>query len=169
MTLPEIPALLDSLEARLELCLDRLAVERDRLALVGIHTGGVWVAEQLHGRLGLPTPLGTLDIGFWRDDFDHQGLPEGIRASELPFAVEGRDILLVDDVIMSGRTIRAALNELFDYGRPRRVLLASLLSLPGRELPIQPDACGAELSLAPGQRVKLQGPDPLTLSLVERR
>lgn len=169
MTLPEIPALLDAMVEGLERRLGDDALDRERLALVGIHTGGVWIAERLHRRLALPTPLGTLDIGFWRDDFSRQGLPEAIRSSDLPFAVEGRDLVLVDDVVMSGRTVRAALNELFDYGRPRRVLLASLLSLPGRDLPIQPDICGAHLDLPAGQRVKLSGPDPLALSLVARR
>ncbi|SHE70771.1 pyrimidine operon attenuation protein / uracil phosphoribosyltransferase [Modicisalibacter ilicicola DSM 19980] len=168
MTLPKIPALLDGMVADLEAAIDQRGLDRQRLALVGIHTGGVWIADALHRRLALPTPQGTLDIGFWRDDFGHQGLPEGIRTSHLPFDVEERDLVLVDDVVMSGRTIRAALNELFDYGRPRRVLLAALISLPGRELPIQPDICGARLELAAGDRVKLSGPDPLALSLVSR-
>ncbi len=165
MTLPDIPPLLDRMQSEIESCIDNFGLSRERLALVGIHTGGVWIAEKLHQRIALTTPLGTLDIGFWRDDFNRQGLPEGIRASHLPFDIENRDLILVDDVVMSGRTVRAALNELFDYGRPSRVLLASLISLPGRELPIQADICGAALELPAGQRVKLSGPEPLTLSL----
>nr|WP_298414073.1 bifunctional pyr operon transcriptional regulator/uracil phosphoribosyltransferase PyrR [uncultured Halomonas sp.] len=166
MPLPDIPPLLDAMVADLETIIDEHDLDRQRLALVGIHTGGVWIADVLHRRLALPTPLGTLDIGFWRDDFSHQGLPENIRTSHLPFDVDDRDLVLVDDVVMSGRTIRAALNELFDYGRPRRVLLAALITLPGRELPIQPDVCGARLDLPAGERVKLSGPEPLSLSLV---
>lgn len=166
MTLPEIPPLLDTMLAELEAAISEHDLDRQRLALVGIHTGGVWIADVLHRRLALPTTPGTLDIGFWRDDFSHQGLPETIRTSHLPFDVDERDLVLVDDVVMSGRTIRAALNELFDYGRPRRVLLAALISLPGRELPIQPDVCGARLGLPAGERIKLSGPEPLSLSLV---
>jgi pyrimidine operon attenuation protein/uracil phosphoribosyltransferase len=166
MTLPDIPSLLDALSADLEATIEERGLDRQRLALVGIHTGGVWVAEHLQRRLALPTPAGALDIGFWRDDFDRQGLPGTIRTSHLPFDVAGRDLVLVDDVVMSGRTVRAALNELFDYGRPRSVLLAALISLPGRELPVQPDLCGAHLALPAGQRVKLSGPEPLALSLV---
>lgn len=168
MTLPDIPPLLDAMVVDLEAAIAERGIDRERLALVGIHTGGVWVADALHRRLALPTALGTLDIGFWRDDFGHQGLPGSIRASHLPVDVDDRDLLLVDDVVMSGRTVRAALNELFDYGRPRRVLLAALISLPGRELPVQPDICGASLDLPRGDRVKLSGPEPLSLSLVER-
>ncbi|MGC3874075.1 bifunctional pyr operon transcriptional regulator/uracil phosphoribosyltransferase PyrR [Halomonas sp. GXIMD04776] len=168
MTLPEIPPLLDAMVAELEAAISERGLDRQRLALVGIHTGGVWIADVLHRRLALSTMPGTLDIGFWRDDFSHQGLPETIRTSHLPFDVNERDLILVDDVVMSGRTIRAALNELFDYGRPRCVLLAALISLPGRELPIQPDICGAHLELAAGDRVKLSGPEPLSLSLVPR-
>nr|WP_299379945.1 bifunctional pyr operon transcriptional regulator/uracil phosphoribosyltransferase PyrR [uncultured Halomonas sp.] len=166
MPLPDIPPLLDAMAADLETIIDEHDLDRQRLALVGIHTGGVWIADALQRRLPLPTPQGTLDIGFWRDDFGHQGLPETIRSSHLPFDVDDRDLVLVDDVVMSGRTIRAALNELFDYGRPRRVLLAALITLPGRELPIQPDVCGARLDLPAGERVKLSGPEPLSLSLV---
>lgn len=168
MTLPETSPLLDAMAADLATLIDQRGLSRERLALVGIHNGGVWVAGALHRRLALPTAPGSLDIGFWRDDFSQQGLPDAIRASHLPFDVDGRDLVLVDDVVMSGRTVRAALNELFDYGRPRRVLLAVLISLPGRELPVQPDICGAHLDLPPDERVKLSGPDSLSLSLVSR-
>lgn len=168
MRLPDISPLVDAMASALEAAIEERGLDRERLALVGIHTGGVWIAEALHQRLALPITLGSLDIGFWRDDFGQQGLPEAIQASNLPFDVDGRDLVLVDDVVMSGRTVRAALNELFDYGRPRRVLLATLISLPGRELPIQPDICGTHLELPAGERVKLTGPDSLSLSLVAR-
>jgi len=111
-------------------------------------------------------PLGVLDASFYRDDFEHSGLHPKVRPSELPFAVDGAHLVLVDDVLMSGRTIRAALNELFDYGRPASVTLVCLLDLNARELPIRADVVGAALNLPVGQRVKLNGPNPLVL---ERR
>ena len=140
-----IDALLDEMtsEAR------ALIIRRDLQAplMVGIRTGGVWLAERLHRQLGLTAPLGVLDISFYRDDFTQVGINPRVQPSQLPCATEGRDILLVDDVIMSGRTIRAALNELFDYGRPASVSLITLLDLQRRELPIQPDVVGGTLAL----------------------
>ena len=85
-------------------------------ALIGIHTGGVWVAERLHAALGLKTPLGSLDVSFYRDDFSRSGLHAQLKKSDMPFAVEDRPIIIVDDVLYTGRTIRAAMNEIFDYG-----------------------------------------------------
>ena len=111
-------------------------------ALVGIHTGGVWIAERLRQQLGVTTPLGQLDIAFYRDDFSRIGINPRVRPSELPFDVDGRHLVLVDDVLHTGRTIRAALNELFDYGRPASVLLAVLVDRGGRELPIEAHAAG---------------------------
>jgi pyrimidine operon attenuation protein/uracil phosphoribosyltransferase len=104
-------------------------------------------------------------VSFYRDDFTQNGLHPLVQPSELPFEIEGQHLVLIDDVLMSGRTIRAALNELFDYGRPASVTLVSLLDLNARELPIHPDVVGATLSLAADQRVKLSGPTPLTLEL----
>jgi pyrimidine operon attenuation protein/uracil phosphoribosyltransferase len=132
---------------------------------IGIRTGGVWVAQALLDELGSDSPLGTLDVSFYRDDFSQNGLHPQVRPSALPFEIEGQHLVLIDDVLMSGRTIRAALNELFDYGRPASVTLVSLLDLNARELPIRPDVVGATLSLAADQRVKLSGPTPLTLDL----
>ena len=131
--------------------------------IVGIHTGGVWVAERLHQKLNTTTPLGSLNISFYRDDFTRIGLHPRVTPSELPFEIEGQHIVLVDDVIMSGRTIRAALNELFDYGRPASVTLVVLVALEGRELPVQPDLSGVHLPLTDGMRIKLEGPEPLQL------
>jgi pyrimidine operon attenuation protein/uracil phosphoribosyltransferase len=136
--------------------------------MVGIRTGGVWLAERLHRQLELTGPLGVLDISFYRDDFTQVGINPKVQPSQLPCATEGRDILLVDDVIMSGRTIRAALNELFDYGRPASVSLITLLDLQRRELPIQADVIGGTLALGPDQLVKLNGPEPLTLTIRQR-
>ncbi len=130
---------------------------------IGIHTGGVWVAQALLQAMGRDTELGILDVSFYRDDFTQNGLHPQVRPSALPFEIEGQHLVLVDDVLMSGRTIRAALNELFDYGRPASVTLVNLLDLNSRELPIRPDVVGATLSLAPNERVKVLGPAPLTL------
>jgi pyrimidine operon attenuation protein/uracil phosphoribosyltransferase len=134
---------------------------------VGIRTGGVWVARELHRRLGIEAECGELDIAFYRDDFSRIGLHPRVRPSWLPFETEGLHLLLVDDVIMSGRTIRAAMNELFDYGRPESITLAALIDLGRRELPIQPDVTGSKLELDSGQRIKLQGPEPLELAIEE--
>jgi len=142
------------------------AVERP--VLVGIRTGGVWLADYIHKRLRLEEPFGELDISFYRDDFSRIGLNPRVKPSHLPFATEGRHVILVDDVIMSGRTIRAAMNELFDYGRPASIILVTLLDLGARELPIQPDVVGQSLQLRRDQRVKLLGPEPLRVEVREK-
>ena len=131
--------------------------------MIGIHSGGVWVAERLHTLLGLVEPLGKLDISFYRDDFTRIGLNPAVRPSQLPFTVDERHIILVDDVLYTGRTIRAALNEIFDYGRPDSVTLAVLVDRGGRELPIQADVVGSTMSLSSHEHVKLSGPMPLQL------
>jgi len=117
------------------------------LRLVGVHTGGVWLAERLQQMLELPTPIGVLDISFYRDDFSRNGLNPAVRPSLIPFDVTGHRLLLVDDVLQSGRTVRAAMNELFDYGRPSRIDLAVLIDRGARELPIAPDIVGRTLEL----------------------
>ena len=133
--------------------------------VIGIHTGGVWLAEALAKHLN--APLGKLDIAFYRDDFSKNGLHPQVSPSSLPFNIDNRHILLVDDVLMSGRTVRAALNEVFDFGRPASVKLVTLCSLNQRELPIQADACALELYLEQGQYLQLDGPEPLKLSIIE--
>lgn len=133
--------------------------------MIGIHTGGVWLAQRLHEQLALADPLGQLDISFYRDDFTRIGMHPQVRPSQLPVPVDDRHIVLVDDVLQTGRTIRAALNVLFDYGRPASVLLATLAERDGRELPIAPDLVGLRARLDPGERVKLTGPEPLELVL----
>ncbi|NWN90213.1 bifunctional pyr operon transcriptional regulator/uracil phosphoribosyltransferase PyrR [Marinobacter adhaerens] len=161
----EVDQLMDKLEAGLQ----HLLAERNIEAplVIGIRTGGVWVADILGRRLGIEEPFGELDISFYRDDFSRIGLNPKVTPSNLPFDTEGRDIILVDDVIMSGRTIRAAMNELFDYGRPASIILAALVDLDARELPIRPDVAGQSLTLKAGQRLKLRGPDPLRLEYQE--
>jgi pyrimidine operon attenuation protein/uracil phosphoribosyltransferase len=156
--------------------LDRMASEvaaalgaaTPQLLVVGIHTGGVRVAQALHARLDVATPLGALDISFYRDDFSRIGLHPQVRRSELPATLDERTILLVDDVLYSGRTVRAALNELFDYGRPARVLLAALVERTGHELPIRADFAGTRRDLAPGVQVRLNATD-LGLTLRDAR
>jgi pyrimidine operon attenuation protein/uracil phosphoribosyltransferase len=123
-------------------------------AIVGVHSGGAWVAQRLHAELCPTAPLGLLSSAFHRDDYAARGLRlagGAAGATKIDFEVEGADILLVDDILFTGRTVRAALNELFDYGRPARVALAVLLDRGGRELPVQADCTGAVLPLAAGQ------------------
>ena len=159
MPLPDAEVLFQVLAEKI-----RGAVPPD-IALVGIYTGGAWLAERLQRELGLEGPLGTLDVSFYRDDFEKIGLHKDVKRSGMPFQVEGRDILLVDDVLYTGRTIRAALNELFDYGRPARVRLAALIDRSGRELPIAAQFRGAELTLPRGQSIELLRDDGGKFSL----
>lgn len=123
--------------------------------LVGIRTGGVWLRDALVEWLGLKQPTGELDVSFYRDDFEKSGLHAEVQPTRLPFEVEGRDILLFDDVLYTGRTIRAAVNLLFDYGRPASVRLVVLVDRGGRELPICADFLGATIDAANGQEVVL--------------
>lgn len=141
--------------------------DMSEVLMIGIYTGGVWVAQGLHQRLGLSAPLGALDISFYRDDFSQAGMHPEVKPSHLPFEVEDAHVVLVDDVLFTGRTIRAALNEIFDYGRPASVTLATLIERPGRELPIQADVVGAHVELGPHEHIKLSGPAPLVLKIVE--
>lgn len=166
-SLPDAEALIAQVAEQLQ----QLIAERqlNNIAIVGIHSGGVWVAERLHQLLAVEEALGSLDISFYRDDYTRIGLNPSVQPSHLPFTTEGRHIILVDDVIMSGRTIRAAMNELFDYGRPDSVTLVTLLDLAGRELPIQPDISGQKLTLATNERIKLNGPEPLRLELQDAK
>tara|TARA_B100000029_G_C17603726_1_gene966668 strand:- start:4486 stop:4974 length:489 start_codon:yes stop_codon:yes gene_type:complete len=136
--------------------------------MVGIHTGGVWVAKLLHNQLNLKTPLGSIDISFYRDDFSRIGLNPEVKTSEIPTNVEGRSIILVDDVLQTGRTIRAALDEIFSWGRPAVVQLAVLIERGGRELPIQPDIVGVRLDLEMSEHIKLLGPDKLEFSIEKK-
>ena len=142
------------------------AFSNDQLYMIGIHTGGVWIAEKLHPLLKFSQPLGTLDISFYRDDFSRIGMNPQVKPSELPLAVDDMHIILVDDILHTGRTIRAAMNELFDYGRPASITLAVLGVRSGRELPIQADIVGTELDLKSDEHVKLTGPDDLQLVVV---
>ncbi|MGY2375825.1 bifunctional pyr operon transcriptional regulator/uracil phosphoribosyltransferase PyrR [Pseudomonas sp. SDO524_S393] len=163
MSLPNPAELISQMATSLTAHLQHRNISEPRF--IGIRTGGVWVAQALLEALGNDAPLGTLDVSFYRDDFSQNGLHPQVRPSALPFEIEGQHLVLIDDVLMSGRTIRAALNELFDYGRPASVTLVCLLDLDAGELPISPDVVGATLSLEARQRVKLSGPTPLVLEL----
>jgi pyrimidine operon attenuation protein/uracil phosphoribosyltransferase len=159
----------DSLLKNMADALHQLLVNRgiSDPCMIGIHTGGVWIAQALHKALGLQQPLGTLNITFYRDDFTRIGMHPQVEPSNLPFEIDDRHVVLVDDVLHTGRTIRAALNEIFDYGRPASVILVTLVDRGGRELPIAPDVAGVQLTLAEHQHVKLTGPDNLRLELQE--
>ncbi|AYR22717.1 bifunctional pyr operon transcriptional regulator/uracil phosphoribosyltransferase PyrR [Herbaspirillum rubrisubalbicans] len=135
------------------------------VALVGIHSGGAWLAERLAAELGLAERLGFVDVSFYRDDFSEKGLRADVKPSQVPFDVEGATIVLVDDVLYTGRTTRAAINELFDYGRPARVLLAALVDRGGRELPIAADFVAASVELSKQENLQLQRADDGRFSL----
>ena len=137
--------------------------------MIGIHTGGVWVAKVLHKNLKLATPLGSIDISFYRDDFSRIGLHPEVKTSSIPTDIEGRSLILVDDILQTGRTIRAALNEIFSWGRPANVKLVVLVERDGRELPIQPDIVGARLNLDSSKYIKLTGPEKLEFSIGQKK
>lgn len=154
---PEI--LLDKLAEQLKALLAERAI--DQPLMVGIHTGGAWVANALHRKLSLQQPLSTLDISFYRDDFSRIGMHPQVKPSNLPSQIDDRHIILVDDVLHTGRTIRAAMNEIFDYGRPASIILICLIERSGRELPIQANIVGQRLHLEDDRHIKLTGPEPL--------
>ena len=122
--------------------------------LVGIASGGAWLAERLHRDLGLAQPHSSLSSSLHRDDFAQRGLASSAQ-TQLHFDVNGADVLVLDDVLYTGRTVRAVINELFDYGRPTRVRLAVLVDRGGRQLPVQADFAAARLALAPTQSLAL--------------
>jgi pyrimidine operon attenuation protein/uracil phosphoribosyltransferase len=134
-------------------------------AIVGIHSGGAWLAERLAADLGLQHRLGFIDVSFYRDDYAKKGLHPDVKPTRIEFNVDGAAILLVDDVLYTGRTVRAAINVLFDYGRPQRIMLAALVDRGGRELPVAADFAGARATLQPGQSLALSRDSAGQLSL----
>jgi pyrimidine operon attenuation protein/uracil phosphoribosyltransferase len=148
--LPDAEVLCSQLAAQL-----RPAV-KPSTAMIGLHTGGAWVAERLHAALGLKDPLGLMDIAFYRDDYAKQGLHHDPKRTRIPFEIEGRDLLLVDDILYTGRTVRAAMNELFDYGRPASIALVVLADRGGRQLPICAQYCGARIDVVEGTKLRLK-------------
>ena len=159
MNLPDAEQLLAELTDKI-----RSDVTKDTV-LVGIYTGGVWLAERLHKDLECTLPLGTLDVSFYRDDFHEIGLHPQVKPSNSPFEVEGRHIILIDDVLYTGRTIRAAINELFDYGRPASIRLAALVDRGAREMPIAANYVGADIVLPEDKMLALEQKDNRKLSL----
>ena len=133
--------------------------------LVGIWSGGAWLAERLQRDLQLPGEHGVLSSRLHRDDFGSRGLAAGADATRLPFEVDGRPIVLIDDVLATGRTIRAAINELYDFGRPASVALAVLVDRGGRELPIEATHAATRIALPPTQRLSLARGDDGAFSL----
>ncbi len=127
--------------------------------LVGVWSGGAWLAERLNQDLGLSTPHGVISSALHRDDFGSRGMVFSKDATHLPFEVDGQRILLIDDVLYTGRTTRAVINELFDFGRPASVTLAVLVDRGGRELPIEPAYSAARITLPSEERVSLDRAD----------
>src|SRR5262245_26408810 len=160
MKLPEAEKLCEQLVAELK---PRIG---PKTAMVGLYTGGAWLAERLHSMLGMKSPLGLMDIAFYRDDYAARGLKHDPKRTKIPFDVNGSELLLVDDVLYSGRTVRAAMNELFDYGRPASISLVVLADRGGRQLPICPQHCGARLEVPAGMRLRLTRSDAGKLALV---
>ncbi len=159
MRLPDAEALCAELVRQLR------AQVTPETGMVGVHTGGAWLAERLHRELALAVPLGTLDISFYRDDYRKSGLHKSVRASRVPFDVNARHLLLVDDVLYTGRTVRAAMNELFDYGRPESIRLVALIDRGERQLPICPQFVGTGLAVPEGRMLRLDRDDAGRLAL----
>lgn len=120
---------------------------RDKVYLVGVYSGGAWLVQRLQQDLGIETPLGFINTTFYRDDFHKIGLHPQAIPTDISFPIDGQHLILVDDILYTGRSARAAINELFDYGRPASIDLAVLIDRGGRELPIQPNACGGVYEL----------------------
>lgn len=161
-----LPDLLNQLADQLKAYLQDHQINHP--VLVGIERSGVWLAKVLHERLQLTEELGTLNISFYRDDYHRTGLAVQTEPSRLPLSLEDRHIILVDDIIHTGRTIRAAMNELFDYGRPASITLAAIVARQGRrELPIEPQVC--VLREEPGKEYIYHiSQDPLRMELVHK-
>ena len=157
--LPDAEAALAALIARM-----LPAVAQDA-AFVGIYSGGAWIAERLAARIPGKHPLGFIDVSYYRDDYALSGLKPNVKRTALPFDVGGSTIVLIDDVLYTGRSVRAAINELFDFGRPDRVELAVLVDRGGRELPIEPTYVGDRVAVARDLSIVLSRDPGGTLSL----
>jgi pyrimidine operon attenuation protein/uracil phosphoribosyltransferase len=162
VSLPSVESLIEKLTQALT---PYFSNPESQPVIVGIETGGVWIAEQIRQRLAVDAEPGRLDISFYRDDFTRNGLHPVVKPSSLPTDIDDRTIILIDDVLQSGRTVRAAMNEIFDYGRPQKILLAILIDRGQREIPVQADFVGTSMSLDCNSHIKLEGPEPLKLVL----
>ena len=159
MKLPDAEVLCQKLAAELK---PRIG---PKSAMVGLYTGGAWLAERLHTLLGMKTALGLMDIAFYRDDYAARGLKHDPKRTKIAFDVSGSELFLVDDVLYSGRTVRAAMNEIFDYGRPASISLAVLVDRGGRQLPICAQHVGACVDVPAGMRLTLKRDERGTLAL----
>ncbi len=159
-------AALPDAEAALAALVGRMlpAVAHDA-AFVGIYSGGAWIAERLAARIPGRHPLGFIDVSYYRDDYALSGLKPNVKRTALPFDVGGSTIVLIDDVLYTGRSVRAAINELFDFGRPDRIELAVLVDRGGRELPIEPTYVGERVAVARELSIVLSRDPGGTLSL----
>jgi pyrimidine operon attenuation protein / uracil phosphoribosyltransferase len=155
MTMPNPDFDAEALYRRLADSVKTGLADAEHVAIVGIYSGGAWLAERLADELQLKDRLGFIDVSFYRDDYAEKGLHADVKPTQIPFEVEGATILLVDDVLYTGRTTRAAINELFDYGRPAKIMLAALVDRGGRELPIAADFVADTATLAAGQHLVL--------------
>jgi pyrimidine operon attenuation protein/uracil phosphoribosyltransferase len=160
------PDALPDAEAALRALVERMrgAVAYDA-ALVGIYSGGAWIAERLAAELPGEHKVGYIDVAYYRDDYEISGLKSNVRRTSLSLDVSGATIVLVDDVLFTGRSVRAAINELFDFGRPERIELAVLVDRGGRELPIEATYCGVRLAVARELSVVVSRDPGGTLSL----
>ena len=165
MALPSVETLIVKLTQALKPYFPSNLTPAEQPIIIGIETGGYWIANAIHQVIAPDTDLGRLNITFYRDDFTKTGLHPTVKPSNLPTDIDGKTIILVDDVLYSGRTIRAAMNEIFDYGRPQRIILVILIDRGEREIPIQADIVAETMRLDPGNHIKLDGPEPLRLSI----
>lgn len=150
----------------IDLAIQRIALQileknhgRGSMAIVGIHTCGVYVAKRIHAKIQSQIegtiPFGTLDINLYRDDWSLISQNPVVKTTEITFDVDNTNLILVDDVIFTGRTIRAAMDAIMDYGRPNTIQLAALVDRGGRELPIQPDFIGLTTGILHNERIKV--------------
>jgi len=149
MQLPDPEKLLEKITTEIKAQLE------PNSALVGIHSGGVWMMQRILKSIGKDIPHGMLDAALYRDDYAERGLKTDPRPSDIAFDVTDKHIILIDDIFYTGRTTRAAMNELFDYGRPASITLVVLINRGGAELPIFPNIIGAEILLKPEQNLQL--------------
>ena len=136
--------------------------------IIGVHTGGAWIADWLQKSLGFEGKAASLNISFYRDDFSKVGVNPRVDPTAMPVSVDDKHVILVDDVLFTGRTKRAAINEIFDFGRPLSVTLVVLVERNGKELPISADIVGEKLELDNNKNIKLLGPDPMILEIIDK-
>jgi len=163
VAIPSVDTLIEKLTIALKPYFPPNQAPTDQPIIVGIETGGYWIAQAIHKAIKPDTDLGRLNITFYRDDFTKIGLHPTVKPSSLPVNIDAKTIILIDDVLYSGRTVRAAMNELFDYGRPQRIILAILIDRGEREIPIQADIVAETMQLEVDSHIKLDGPEPLQL------